>query len=137
MNVSVGVQSRGRRVIAALVVALALLSVVVDAQERPVTDRSLHWQPYAFMFAGQTADIWITNRNIARGCSEANAGVFGAMPSTWELVKGKAPAILVAAGLTAILQKTGHWKAAKWTGGSAGAIGFSAAAYNLTVQCGS
>lgn len=134
---TVGAPSRVLRVGAAVVVAVVvLLASVASAQERPITDRSLHWQPYVLLLAGQVADVKVTDWNIQRGCGEANVGVFGTRPSAWKLVKGKAPAVLVAAGLTAILQKTGHQKAANWTGGITGAVGFGAAGYNLTVRCG-
>ena len=116
---------------------LGFLLIASLAQAETIRDRSLHIEPFVFMAAGQTADVWITTKNLSQGCTEMNVGAFGsARPSVGRLVAVKALGVLPAVITTVLLQKSGHQKAAKWTGSIAGSIGFGAAAYNLTVHCG-
>ena len=120
-----------------LLTVLGFLMFASLAQAETIRDRSLHLEPYVFMAAGQASDVWITEKNFGRGCTEMNAGVFGAsQPSVGRLVAVKALGVLPAVVTTFLLQRSGHQRAAKWTGAIVGSVGFSAAAYNLSVHCG-
>ena len=120
-----------------LYMILGFLLIAATAQAETIRDRSLHVEPFAFMAAGQAADIWISNKNFGRGCGEMNVGAFGsARPAVGRLIAVKALGVLPAVITTVLLQKSGHQRAATVVGGIAGSIGFGAAAYNLTVHCG-
>ena len=120
-----------------LLTLLGFLLIASTVQAETIRDRSLHVEPFAFIAAGQAADIWITTKNFGQGCSEMNRSVFGAaQPSVGRLIGVKALGVLPAVVTTFLLQKSGHQRAATVVGGIAGSIGFSAAAYNLTVHCG-
>jgi hypothetical protein len=65
-----------------------------------------------------------------------NRGAYGSsQPTTARLIGIKVAGMLPAVIITALLQKSGHQKAANVVGGMVGAIGFGAAGYNLSVQC--
>ena len=127
----------GKRAKIAMILLLLSLASPLSAQEKtPIRDASFHAEPFIFMGAGQVADIWITNRNFGHGCTEMNVGAFGsAKPSLARLIGVKAAAMAAPVLIAAIMQKTGHQKAARVTAGLVGGIGFGAAAYNLTVNC--
>jgi len=121
-----------------IMLALLLLSLAspLSAQEK-TPDTKLHWSPYVFMLAGQAADVVITRHNFSQGCTEANRSAFGsAQPTTARLIAVKAAAVVPTVFFIAMMQKFGHQKAANAIGLLTGGIGFGAAGYNLTVQCG-
>ncbi len=122
----------------ATVAVLLSLAAPLSAQEKTsIRDTSLHIAPFVVIAAGQSADVLMTMRNFQAGCTEANTGAFGSSkPTTARLVGIKVAGVLPSIILTALLQKTGHQKAANVIGGFAGGIGFAAAGYNLTVKCG-
>lgn len=120
----------------ATVAVLLSLTSPLSAQEKS-PDTRLHWSPYVFMLAGQAADVAITRHNFSQGCSEANRGAFGSTkPTTARLVAVKAAAVVPTVFFIAMMQKFGHQKAANVIGLLTGGIGFGAAGYNLTVNCG-
>lgn len=123
--------------IAALLILLSLASPLSAQEKTPIRDSSLHIAPYVFMATGQASDVLMTMHNFKQGCTEANRGAFGSVqPTTARLVGIKALGVLPAVLTTALLQKSGHQKAANIVGLIAGGIGFGAAGYNLTVNCG-
>jgi len=106
------------------------------AQADTIRDQSLHVAPYVFLATGQTADVLMTMKNFRAGCTEMNRGAFGSsQPTTARLIGIKVAGLLPAVIITALLQKSGHQRAANVVGGMVGAIGFGAAGYNLSVQC--
>lgn len=124
-----------KRHLTAIAVLLSLASPLSAQEKAP--DTKLHWSPYVFMLAGQVADISITKRNFSQGCTEANRGAFGSsQPTTARLVAVKAAAVVPTVFFIAMMQKFGHQKAANVIGLLTGGIGFGAAGYNLTVNCG-
>ncbi len=125
------------KMIASVAVLLSLAAPLSAQEKTPIRDSSLHIAPYVFIAAGQSADVLMTMKNFKAGCTEANTGAFGSSkPTTARLVGIKLAGVLPSVILTALLQKTGHQKAANVIGGLAGGIGFAAAGYNLTVRCG-
>ena len=120
-----------------LLTTLGFLLITAMAQADTLRDQSLHVAPYLFLAAGQTADVVVTTKNFGQGCTEMNRGVFGsAQPSVGRLVAVKALGVLPAVIVTALLQRSGHQKAANVTAAIGGMVGFGAAGYNLTVHCG-
>ncbi len=115
---------------------LGVLLIASMAQAETIRDRSLHLTPYVVVAAGQAADVTMTMRKINEGCVEGNRGAFGSsQPTTARLIGIKAAAVLPSLIAMAVLQKSGHQKAANTIGGLMGGIGFGAAAYNLSVTC--
>lgn len=116
---------------------LLLLAIPAAAQDRPITDRSLHPKPYALLVGGQLADVGSSAWAFSRGCHEGNRTAYhSAQPSASELLKTKALMVLPSLGVIYLAQKTGHQTIANWFGGVTGGLGFGAAAYNLTLHCG-
>lgn len=121
----------------ATVAFLLSLAAPLSAQDKSIRDTSLHIAPFVVIATGQSADVLMTMRGFQAGCTEANTGAFGSSkPTTARLVGIKAAGVLPSVIVTALLQKTGHQKAANVIGGLVGGIGFAAAGYNLSMKCG-
>lgn len=119
---------------AALLVAL-LVATGAQAQETPIRDRSLHPWPYVALVAGNVLDVYSTERQIARGCVEANPLYGSRVPSLGRIVAVKAAVLVPLSVALAQLQRGGHQTAAARLGWVAGALGGGVGVRNLTINC--
>lgn len=128
--------------LATVAVLLSLASPLSAQEKTPIRDASIlfygsvEWKPIIFMAAGQAADGLSTVHNFSRGCGEANEVAYGQNPSVRRVLLTKGATIATTAAFMVMWQKMGHPKVAKWFGVFGGALGFGAAGYNLTVNCG-
>lgn len=128
--------------LATVAVLLSLASPLSAQENTPIRDASIlfygfvEWKPILFLAAGQAADGLTTMRNFSHGCGEANAIGYGQAPSGARVLLTKGATVATSAAFMIMWQKMGHPTVAKWFGIFGGGLGFGAAGYNLTVNCG-
>lgn len=118
---------------AAVILLLLSLATPLSAQEKSIP---INWAPIVFAGAGQFADGKATTFKLSHGCGESNSRAFGQQPANANVWMVKGVTLASMTGTLWLLQKNGHPKVAKWLGIFGGAVGFGAAGYNLTVNCG-
>lgn len=116
---------------------LILITLLVAWPARADEPRTIRWQPYVALLAGQTADVVSTHIAFSRGCVEGNAAYGSSMPSTAHLVATKVTIMAPIAIAMVVLQRHGHQQAATRIGYLAGGVGVGIAAWNLSLHCGS